>query len=324
MSRLDDREKRTIYRRLAKEQYDNLITLSADNSRLRLLDEGAIVYADGSLDCYIEKGTLQKYVDSLPENFKGYINLGHMPFSSVPFYLGEWTKEDLSLEDIGDGRKALYVSPVIYRDSVFVRELAKRDYSVGISAEFYYTGEYKADPVDTAGHTQNTLCINGVNIDEFAIVGECGNVNSSGIHLKGGEELKSLKELFAKLEAEVAEEEEIEVSEDEIEEEIDEEAEEIEEETEKSEETEEETEETGDMTEVLETLEKLTAENESLKADKDKLSEEVAGLKAEIDEFIGNFKELTVKLNPNLGKAEKKEEVEVKSRYKGNDGIGEL
>lgn len=320
MSRLDDREKRTIYRRLAKEQYDSLITLSTGGKgRLRLLDEGAIVYADGSLDCYIEKGTLQKYVDELPDDFKGYINLGHMSFSTFPFYLGEWTKKDLSLEDIGDGRKALYVTPHFYQDSVFVKELKRRDYSIGISAEFYYEGEYKAVPVDAEGHTDYVLCINGVNIDEFGVVGECGNVNSSGIHLQGGEDLGKLKELFKTL---IEEEEEIIEEEEIVEEETDEEETE---DTAEEESAEEETveEESADMKEVLDTISDLQAENESLKAENEKLSVKVAEMESEINDFVKDFKELTVSLNPNMG--EKKETVEEPtSRYKGNDGIGEL
>lgn len=321
MSRLDDREKRTIYRRLAKEQYDSLITLSTGGKgRLRLLDEGAIVYADGSLDCYIEKGTLQKYVDELPDDFKGYINLGHMSFATFPFYLGEWTKKDLSIEDIGDGRKALYVTPHFYQDSVFVKELKRRDYSIGISAEFYYEGEYKAVPVDTEGHTDYVLCINGVNIDEFGVVGECGNVNSSGIHLQGGEDLGKLKELFKTLIEEEAEEEiiEEETVEDET---IDEEETEDTAEEETAEEAAEE--ESADMKEVLDTISDLQAENAELKAENEKLSVKVAEMESEINDFVKDFKELTVSLNPNMG--EKKETVEEPtSRYKGNDGIGEL
>lgn len=323
MSRLDDREKRTIYRRLAKEQYDSLITLSTGGKgRLRLLDEGAIVYADGSLDCYIEKGTLQKYVDELPDDFKGYINLGHMSFATFPFYLGEWTKKDLSLEDIGDGRKALYVTPHFYQDSVFVKELKRRDYSIGISAEFYYEGEYKAVPVDAEGHTGYVLCINGVNIDEFGVVGECGNVNSSGIHLQGGEDLGKLKELFKTLIEEEAEEEMEETVDETIEEETDEEETE---DTAEEESAEEETveEESADMKEVLDTISDLQAENEELKAENEKLSVKVAEMESEINDFVKDFKELTVSLNPNMG--EKKETVEEPtSRYKGNDGIGEL
>lgn len=334
MSRLDDREKRTIYRRLAKEQYDSLITLSTGGKgRLRLLDEGAIVYADGSLDCYIEKGTLQKYVDELPDDFKGYINLGHMSFATFPFYLGEWTKKDLSLEDIGDGRKALYVTPHFYQDSVFVKELKRRDYTIGISAEFYYEGEYKAIPVDAEGHTGYVLCINGVNIDEFGVVGECGNVNSSGIHLQGGEDLGKLKELFKTLIEEEAEEEIIEEEEIVEDETIDEE------ETEDTaeEETAEEESEEGDMKEVLDTISnlqaeseslkaenaELKAESESLKAENEKLSVKVAEMESEINDFVKDFKELTVSLNPNLG-AKKETVEEPTSRYKGNDGIGEL
>lgn len=329
MSRLDDREKRTIYRRLAKEQYDSLITLSTGGKgRLRLLDEGAIVYADGSLDCYIEKGTLQKYVDELPDDFKGYINLGHMSFAIFPFYLGEWTKKDLSLEDIGDGRKALYVTPHFYQDSVFVQELKRRDYTIGISAEFYPEGEYKAIPVDTEGNTDYILCINGVNIDEFGVVGECGNVNSSGIRLQGGEDLGKLKELFKTLIEEEAEEEiiekEIEETEGDTEDKnFSDELSENSEGTDDSEDAEDSDNSDNGMTEVLETISNLQAENESLKAENEKLSVKVAEMESEINDFVKDFKELTVSLNPNMG--EKKETVEEPtSRYKGNDGIGEL
>lgn len=311
---LDDRDKRTIYRKLKKEQYDSLINLSIRNgSKVRLLDEGAVVTANGDIDFYIEKGTLQKYLDTLPDDYEGTINLGHLPFSQFPFILGTWKKSDFELVSIGDGRHALDIALHLDMNSPFIKELHRANYDVGVSAEFYYDGKWKELQTEP-DETEMVFCINEVDIKDFAIVGECGNVNSSGIELKGGDDL-SLKDIFGK-QLEVTEETTEEVTEDMTEETVEETVEET---------TEETTEETVDTDEIMASVSALKEEIEELKQENERLTEEMKTLKADNEEYEAFYKKLTVKLNPVFGEEEKKKEViEDKSRYNGSDGIGEM
>ena len=323
------RDARTENRKREKKRYDSLITLSADDpGKARLLDEGAVVYADGNIDFYIEKGTLKKYLDALPGDYRGYINLGHLPFAEFPFKLGEWRKSDMELVDIGDGRQAIDIQLHLYEDSPFVQALKAQPFKPGLSAEFAFDGEYKEVRVGDDEY-EPVLCISELFITEFAIVGECGNVNSSDIDLKGGEDLGKLKELFKTLVEEKETEESVE------EETVEEDAEtedknfsdemsEDSEEADVSEDTEfSDNEEEGDMEEVLDTISALKEENEALKSENAELSARVGEMEKEINDFVADFKELTVTLNPNLAKKEETVE-EPTSRYKGSDGIGEL
>lgn len=338
---LDDREKRTIYRKLAKSQLDQILTLDGDfnlspGPTIRLLDEGAIVDSFGDMDAYITKGTLKEYVDSLDSRKKFAIDLGHNPFSTFPFILGEWSKEDLTLVDIGDGRQGLDVTLHLDYDSIFIKELQRMPYEIGVSAEFHYrlnmeaTEEY-AVPV-----------INKVEIYQLAIVGECGNVNSDGMKLKGGENVSAIKRLMGleekpEEEKEVTQEPEEQVAEETTEEvsteetAVEEQA--TEEQTaEEAEETAAEPEETaGDdvLQEMLSTVKALTDENteqkeqiEFLAAKVESLEEVIAGYKQRDESFMESMKELKLSLNPDM-KGEKIEN-DSQPRYQNNDGKGVL
>ena len=110
-------------RKKGKAFYDNAITLSSvdkenhyvsvnlssgyvENKPTRLIDEGAITYEGGDgIRLYIKKGAVQAFYDSLSSDYVGYINLAHIDITSLPLNLGTWTKDDLTVVDIGDGRK---------------------------------------------------------------------------------------------------------------------------------------------------------------------------------------------------------------------------
>lgn len=186
-------EKRYEIRKKAKKKFDRVInlavpggkesrvaSLSADlkGQTVRLLDEGVVVDAYGTPIFYIKKGALQASYDRLPDDYVGSINLGHMDFASFPFLIGQWTKKDLSLVDIGEGRKGLDVSLNLDDNSVFVRELRRNPYTVGVSAEFSYCIDYESSEL------LRLEVLDSIDIKNFAIVGEAGNVNSGGIRLK--------------------------------------------------------------------------------------------------------------------------------------------
>lgn len=339
---LDDREKRTIYRKLAKSQLDQILTLDGDyklvpGPTIRLLDEGAIVDAYGDLDVYITKGTLKTYVDSLNENKKFAIDLGHVPFATFPFILGEWSKEDLTLVDTGNGRQGLDVTLHLDYDSIFIKELQRMPYEPGVSAQFSY--KLNREATDEYG----VPVINEVQIDQLGIVGECGNVNSGGLKLKGGENVSAIKRLMGledkteeeKVETQDQEEQATEEATEEVsQEEATEET--VVEETVAEDQTDDEAEDTAEesegedvLQEMLNTVKALTEENseqkeqiEFLASKVESLETIVADYKQRDENFMASMKELKLSLNPDM----KSEKIENNSqpRYQNNDGKGVL
>ena len=245
---IEERNERTRARKKRKRKYDSIIGLSKDDERLfitlsstaklsdttiRLLDEG---FCDNGF--ILKKGTLEKFLNgknehirgwvqtddgwdqtevlNLTDDFVGTVNLGHMEFATFPFIVGEWRKEDLTLVDIENDRKALNVDLRLDRESVFVKELARQPYDIGVSAEFYY--HINDEDTEAMAEVMGAPfpVIDEIFIFAYGLVGECGNVNSSGLELKGETMPKEVKELMAEEEvkvediAEVIEEENLE------------------------------------------------------------------------------------------------------------------
>lgn len=198
MNIIDERNVRTIHRKLKKKEYDDVMQLSTSGGTetVRLLDEGMVVDAAGRPLFYLMKGTLEKYLDALSDDYVGSINLGHMDFATFPFLIGQWTKKDMHLVDIGDGRKALDVDLRLDEQSFIVKELRRMPYTIGVSAEFSYkeneeyTKQFGLEIIDE------------IFIYDFAIVGDAGNVNSSGIRLSEGGTGMTVKELQTALDNE--------------------------------------------------------------------------------------------------------------------------
>lgn len=198
---ITERDERTKRRKKFKQKMDKIynlsykdeekMMLSADgvmklsDSKIRLLDEGAVV-GDDFVSFIIKKGTLEKYLNgdnevlpNIDPNEKYTVNLGHQDFATFPFIIGEFRKSDLSLVDLADDRKGLDVDLHLDEDSVFVQELKRQPYDIGVSAEFNYHVDW-----DTTFEI-GILVIDEVYIFAYGLVGECGNVNSSGLELKG-------------------------------------------------------------------------------------------------------------------------------------------
>lgn len=220
---IEERDERTERRKKYKRKVDRMFNLSykdektikltasikkLSDSKIRLLDEGAIV-GDDYIDFIIKKGTLEKYLDgrneylpNLTEDFIGSVNLGHMDFATFPFIIGEWKKSDLSLVEIDeDGRNGIDVQLHLDQDSVFVQELQRQPYDIGISSEFYFHVDWES--TEDVGY----LVIDEVYIFAYGLVGECGNVNSSGLELKGDTNMSEEKKELAITETEEVKEE---------------------------------------------------------------------------------------------------------------------
>ena len=119
---------------------DKELILTLNNSYLkdnsvRLLDEGAIMYEGGKrVRLYIMKGAIDKFYESLSDDYVGYVNLAHIDIWSLPLNIGTWTKQDLTVVDIGDGRKGLNVNAEINENLNIVKDLRAQEIPLSISA----------------------------------------------------------------------------------------------------------------------------------------------------------------------------------------------
>lgn len=381
---IDERNERTRNRKKRKRKMDSIIGLSKDNerefitlsstmkladSRIRLLDEG---FCDNGF--VIKKGTLEKFLNgknehirgweqtedgweqtevlNLTDDFVGTVNLGHMEFATFPFIVGEWKKSDLTLVDIENDRKALDVDLRLDRESVFVKELARQPYDIGVSAEFYYhINDEDTDSLsEMLGYWMPVL--DEIFIFAYGLVGECGNVNSSGLELKGETMSEDKKELMAEDEVKAEDTEEtIELGVEEVELPESAEAEETSEEApEESDDAEDESEDEGsdEEDEVEETaaedadddedeieevelsyegiIEELTAlrkENIELKDHIKALKDEKRGLKKKLQneydakkDFLAKTGNFAAELYPNEAEAAREKEEEAKKLAK--------
>ena len=394
---IEKRDERTRKRKQIKRKMDKIIGLSfhdkdkkvmsltaepqmLSDNKARLIDEG---YIDNGF--VIKKGALEKYLKgenqyvrgwefdgeewhqtevlNLNSDFVGTVNLGHMDFAQMPFILGEWTKDDLTLVDIENDRKALDVTLHLDEESMFIKELKRQNHDIGISAEFWVHENYEDTEAlsETLGYYLPVF--DEIYIFAYGLVGECGNVNSSGLELKG-EPMENMEELIEIIESDeekdLAIEDEVSIpTMEEAETEEAEENEPAEEETEEEEVSEEapdgeeaEVEEVGedadeeddseeaedadaemlslinDLKEQIQTLTNkvndLEDANKALKKSNRKLS---AKHQKELDkkaEFIETLKGVSVELLPDEDKKEEKEEVKVLNKNYVRDGIGEI
>lgn len=354
---IEKRDERTRNRKKVKRKMDSIIglsyhdedkkvmSLSADaiklaDNKARLIDEG---YIDNGF--VIKKGTLQKFLNgqnqyvrgwefdgehyaqtevlNLTSDFVGTVNLGHMDFATMPFILGTWTKDDLTLVDIENDRKALDVTLHLDEDSMFVKELKRQNHDIGISAEFWVHENVEDTEAlsETLGYYLPVF--DEIYIFAYGLVGECGNVNSSGLELKKEtempNEMTNIEELelgMVGTEEEVAEEPaelEVEVETEAIETEIVLDAEdeleippteeeptaeeaETEEDSEASEEESEETEEAEEEVEeaeVEEVEDEESADDEDESDEDDPLTETLASLQRQIETLTNTVNELT-------------------------------
>lgn len=407
MNKIKDRDARTKKRQKAKNKFDRRITLALDGKdlgnhfctlalnhsegKVRLLDEGAIVTANGKLDIYIEKGAIKKYAQgknklltprylagdraeeyfenpdepmNIDDKYEGTINIGHQDFATFPFIVGTWGKNDLSVSDNGDGRKGLDVDLKLIEAHPLVQALRIQGIPVGVSVEMYLhiddkgTEEIQSKVSQEDQFWGESLAIDEIFIADFAIVGECGNVGSSGsVDLQGVTMEDSVRDTESMEEAtleETAEENEMPESvedtveeaptdaptiedaptdapttEDEHEEgEESEEDESVEEDTADEVEEDEESEVEEDaLTVASERIEALETENALLKAQVEALKKSNKKKENKIREYAERdeaFKKKFKGLDVSLGVTkETKKEVATQKLYANGDGIGE-
>ena len=323
-------------RKKGKAFYDNAITLSSvdkenhyvsvnlssgyvENKPTRLIDEGAITYEGGDdIRLYIKKGAVQAFYDSLSSDYVGYINLAHIDITSLPLNLGTWTKDDLTVVDIGDGRKGLDVNVKLNRELHIVQDLLKQEIPLSISAELRGTLDFESS------FKFNAPFYNEIEIAGFSVVANPANVNSTGENLnsKGDSEM-NLWEKILKLSSENKEEkknEALENKEDEKEEktpESKEEGTENKEEAKKGEETLETVEMSKDdmekINKFMDAFEALSAKVEALETENAELKQKLESSKKEKTEFEKKAESTLDRLSSLIsGQANDKEKKEEK------------
>lgn len=323
-------------RKKGKAFYDNAITLSSidkenhyvsvnlssgcvENKPTRLIDEGAITYEGGDdIRLYIKKGAVQAFYDSLSSDYVGYINLAHIDIASLPLNLGTWTKDDLTVVDIGDGRKGLDVNVKLNRELHIVQDLLKQEIPLSISAELRGTIDFESS------FKFNALFYNEIEIAGFSVVANPANVNSTGENLnsKGDSEM-NLWEKILKLSSENKEEKKNEALENKEEEKEEKEPESKEEGTENKEEAKkgEETLETVEMSKddmekinkFMDAFETLSAKVEALETENAELKEKLKSSKKEKTEFEKKAESTLDRLSSLIsGQANDKEKKEEK------------
>lgn len=323
-------------RKKGKAFYDNAITLSSvdkenhyvsvnlssgyvENKPTRLIDEGAITYEGGDdIRLYIKKGAVQAFYDSLSSDYVGYINLAHIDIASLPLNLGTWTKDDLTVVDIGDGRKGLDVNVKLNRELHIVQDLLKQEIPLSISAELRGTLDFESS------FKFNAPFYNEIEIAGFSVVANPANVNSTGENLnsKGDSEM-NLWEKILKLSSENKEEKKNEALENKEEEKEEKEPESKEEGTENEEEAKkgEETLETVEMSKddmekinkFMDAFEALSAKVEALETENAELKEKLKNSKKEKTEFEKKAESTLDRLSSLIsGQANDKEKKEEK------------
>lgn len=322
---IEERDENNIKRQKFKKKFDDAVNLSAENE-YRLLDEGVVVSGEDTVRFIIAKGTMEKfyngdnkYLPNIDDEYKGFINLGHDDFYANPICLiGEWSKKDLELVDIGGERKGLNVDVKLYDWHPYTQIIHNLPYTIGLSAEFY--GHIDFEKSETIGEiVYDEICIT-----DFAVVGYGANITSNGINLTEGEnmkkdELKVLQDALSEMKS-ASEVEEVKETGEALEpEKLDETTEE--ENSDVEEEPEEEETEEVDLSEILSAINTLTEKVSELTEENSQLRTKLEAKDNEIRTFAEKFESLSVSLNPDF-KGEKKEELS-EDRYDGfNDGIG--
>lgn len=281
-----------------------------EGTTMRLLDEGALYYEGGEeVRLFFEKGTIQAFYDTLSDDYVGYVNLAHLDIWELPLNLGTWTKQDLSIVDIGNGRVGLNVDVHLNEKLHIVQDLMAQEIPLSLSAEVGLGVDYEES------QRQGYPCIEKINIKGFSIVGNPANANSTSIDLSvKGEEEMTLKEFLTGKKDE-------EVVETKVEEVKEEETLANEEET-----TEEKVELSAEQVTMLESFmseyTQLKTENESLKSEIEDLKAQLSSKEQEVEEegkLNSHVEDVLSKLETLMnGKLESKPEVKEEMGFLGN------
>lgn len=275
----------------------------------RLIDEGVVVdnsfFADEPIAyAVIRKGVLKKWYESLTDDFVGTIDKDH----NRSIDLGQFTKDDLRLVELEDGRYAIDANVKLDQELYAVKDLLRMNNRTALSVEMFVNAdEYATAEKVTGDESQGKYLvplIDELKIEGYAVClapksansykdGLLENAGSTDINLikekefsmKKNEELKALEQVDAsagpdaEVTTEVAETEAVETPTEAVETEVVE-ATEVEP-AEPAEEAEQEVKEEA-VSEEEDKLSAIEAEIKNLKAENASLKEENADLKAQL------------------------------------------
>ena len=282
-----------------------------EGTTMRLLDEGALYYEGGEkVRLFFEKGSIQAFYDTLSDDYVGYVNLAHLNIWELPLNLGTWTKQDLSIVDIGNGRVGLNVDVHLNEKLHIVQDLMAQEIPLSLSAELGLGVDYEES------QRQGYPCIEKINIKGFSIVGNPANANSTsiGLSVKGEEEMTLKEFLTGKKDEEVVETKVEEVQEEETLA------------TEEEQPTEEKVELSAEQVTMLESFmseyTQLKTENESLKSEIEDLKAQLSSKEQEVEKegkLNSQVEDVLSKLETLMnGKLESKPEVKEEMGFLGN------
>ena len=191
----------------AKAELDNTINLSQEANAntvmlkmsapsqeegyMTLLSEGAVLFSNDTIRLYITKGTLQKFYDSIGDDYEGYISTGHRDLNAYPVREGYYRKEDLKVVVDENGRADLLVKPHVNTKMSNVRDIILQNEPFAISSEFQFAPkEIKDDELAeyaklaaynlSKGGTEDFPITDNLYIKGFSLVGNPGNAKSGG------------------------------------------------------------------------------------------------------------------------------------------------
>ena len=140
----------------------------------RLIDEGVVVdngFFTGEPMAYavIRKGVLKKWYESLTDDFVGTIDKDH----NRSIDLGLFTKKDLRLVELEDGRYAIDVNVKLDQELYAVKDLLKMNNRTALSVEMFVNAdEYATAEKVTGDESQGKYLvplIDGLKIEGYAV-----------------------------------------------------------------------------------------------------------------------------------------------------------
>lgn len=301
-------------RKKEKEKFDETLALSNKSKpkciflntsvqkgeKVRLLDEGKNI----AQNFIIPKGTIKAYYDSLPDDYVGYINIGHFDVCSFPLILGYWEKSDLEIVPTKDGRVGLNCTPHFDENNPFVQYLSTSNIplSVSVEMEVEYDGE-KTEILETGVFSK--IFIRG-----FSVVGNPANASSTDLHMSKGENMSIFSKLLSSYsDEEQSKEAETTTEKDEIvgnaSEDVQEEKteESVEEEVKEDEEKVEENAEDIELSKEYEALEQLLKDKDTQIAELTKKVNEYSNNEANLNSQLEQLAEQNKQLNTSMSES---------------------
>lgn len=301
-------------RKEEKEKFDEMLALSNKSKpkciflntsvqkgeKVRLLDEGKNI----AQNFIIPKGTIKAYYDLLPDDYVGYINIGHFDVCSFPLILGYWEKSDLEIVPTKDGRVGLNCTPHFDENNPLVQYLSTSNIPLSVSVEMEVEYDYEKS------ETLKSLVISNIFIKGFSVVGNPANASSTDLHMSKGENMSIFSKLLSSYsdeeqskEAEVKTEENetVENTSEEVQEEKTEES--VEEEVKEDEEKVEENAEDIELSKEYEALEQLLKDKDTQIAELTKKVNEYSNNEANLNSQLEQLAEQNKQLNTSMSES---------------------